>query len=105
MRNEIQPFFVGIGGQTRQIKLRIWLREAELRRMSDPVPGPTFIPSFDQNPAETVFAGEINIVTRVFGSGAKAVGTILPRLARVPGIFPQVHAPPDAHILARLNPR
>jgi len=47
-------------------------------------------------------AGEINVFPGVFGRRPKTISAILARLAGMPRIFSQVHAPPDPTYLPGL---
>src|SRR3546814_3060678 len=72
--------------------------EAEQLAIVVPVTVPAHVPAFDQNAAETVLRGKIDIALRFFGRGA--VDAVM-----APASLVDVHRPPDADILARFEPR
>ena len=79
------------------IEIRIGFRKTEQVTVVEPFAIPAGVPPLDQHAIEAVLRGEIDIALgffrrrTVFGPGA-------------PRPFPDVHRPPDTHVLARLHP-
>ena len=65
--------------------------------MLGPVAVPAFVPTFDQHAVEAVLGGEVDVALGVRGGGAVL-------FAGAPGRFVEVHFPPDADVLAGLDP-
>src|SRR3546814_12318816 len=72
--------------------------EAEQLTIVVPVTVPAHVPAFDQNAADTVLSGKIDVALRFFGRGA--VDAVM-----APASLVDVPRPPDADILTRFDPR
>ncbi len=95
--DQLDALLVGVAGQRREVVVGIGFRERERVAVLDPVAVPAHIPAFDQHAAQPVCGREIDIAFRVRRRGA-VFGPGAPRHRA------DVHAPPDAHILHRLDP-
>ena len=87
-----------VRGEQRQVEVGIRLGEAEVLAVRDPVAVPALVPAFDQHAAEAVLRGEVDVALHV-----GVVGAVL--LAAAPGGAVEVHLPPDADVLADVDPR
>ena len=95
--DEVDAFRLGVVGELGEIEIGIRFGEAELVAVLDPVAVPTLVPAFDQHAVEAVLGGEVDVALGVGGGGAVLV-------AGAPGRFVEMHLPPDADVLAGLDP-
>ena len=97
MTDQRHALALRIIGHRREVEIRGRLGKAEFVAMAEPVSVPALVPAFDQNSAEPVFRGKIDIVLGPLGRGA-----VLRPLGPAP--VPADHAPPDPDIFHRLHP-
>src|SRR3989449_381173 len=95
--DQLHTLGVGVAGQLGQVVVGIALRERERVAVLDPVAVPAHIPSLDQHAADPVRRGKIDVTLRIRG------GRPMFR-SRAPRHRPDVHPPPDADVLHRLDP-
>ncbi len=97
VRDQLDALVAGIGGDAFQVEVGIGPGEVELFAAGEPVAVPAQVPAFDQHPAKAVLGRKIDMLDSVLGRCAM-LGS------RVPGLQLQVHFPPDADVLHRLDP-
>ena len=97
MTNQLYALLFAITPQFSDIKVGIRLGETEQIAVMEPFTVPTNIPAFHQHTIKSMLGGKVHI-----GFGVCRGSTML--RATAPGIFINVHAPPDADIFARLYP-
>ena len=78
--------------------VRVRSDEREVVSSPRPVAVPPDVPALDEHAVEAVVGGEVDVAAGVLGRRA-VVGAAVPRP------LPDVHRPPDADVLARLDPR
>ena len=96
MHPQLDPFFAGVGGYALQVEVGVGLDIVEVL-VAAPVL-PTLVPPLEKDALDVVGRGEVDVPQGVFGGGAVA-------RAHGPHLRAEVHAPPDADILLRLDPR
>jgi hypothetical protein len=95
--DQSDAFGAGIVCNRLEIEIGHRLRKAELVAVGEPVAIPALVPAFDQHAAEMMFRGEVHVLLGA-RRGRAVAGAFRPcPLARN-------HPPPDADILAGLEP-
>ncbi len=98
MTDQVHALALRVLGEPFEVEVGIRLREAERLAVREPVAVPTDVPALHEHAAKTVLGGEVDIAARVRRRRAVLrAGRPAPRA--------EMHAPPDADVLRRLEPR
>ena len=95
--DQLHAFGVGVAGQLGEVVVGIALREREGVAVLDPVAVPPHVPSLDEHAADPVGRGKVDVAF-----GIRSRRAVL--RSRAPRHRVDVHAPPDADVLHRLDP-
>ena len=95
--DEAHAAFARIRGHGFDVEIRVGGAEVEDLAVVEPVAVPAEVPTLDQHAAEAVVGGEVDVALGV-GGGRAVLGPT------APGLDLDVHAPPDADVLAGLDP-
>src|SRR5690606_31137669 len=95
--DDLDALLAGVSRDALDIEVRVGFGEAVAPAGAEPLAVPADVPALDEHSAEAVLGGEVDVAHGVFG-GRAVLGT------RVPAAGLQVHVPPDADVLHRLEP-
>ena len=98
MADQMHPFGLRIRREALDIEVRRRAGEVEIHAVGKPLAIPARVPAFDQHPAEAVLRREVDVAHRVGGRRAVL------RAGR-PALGFKMQRPPDADVLAGLEPR
>ena len=97
MDDQLHAFGAGVAGELREVVVGITLREREGVAVLNPVAVPPHVPPLHQYAPDSVGRGKVDVALGIRGRRAML-------RSRAPRHRVDVHAPPDADVLHRLDP-